>query len=102
MGCGGMAMGSGEDDVAGIWFMGVSNLPLLELSGTSIADMVLVWRSLGECFSCMGLLNKTLSKMRRNLFKNQTAFPQTLYTPLLRIRAAAQRRSRPSSRSRTS
>ena len=36
-----MAMGSGEDDVAGIWFMGVSNLPLLELSGTSIADMVL-------------------------------------------------------------
>ena len=64
MGCGGMAMGSGEDDVAGIWFMGVSNLPLLELSGTSIADMVPGWRSLGECFR-VSLLNKTLSKMRR-------------------------------------
>ena len=50
-----MAMGSGEDDVAGIWFMGVSNLPLLELSGTSIADMVLVWRSRVSVFCVLGL-----------------------------------------------
>ena len=48
-----MAMGSGEDDVAGIWFMGVSNLPLLELSGTSIADMVRVGGRFGRVWNLL-------------------------------------------------